>query len=85
MAFLVNGYREGLTTTVVYCVNDRDIKLLRMLRQVMGARHSCSPSQHLHYGTQEENNHTSRSSTNNQNLLLSIFTLSVSGRHIGGW
>jgi hypothetical protein len=56
MTLLVDWNRKSLATTVIHCINDRNIKLLRMLRQMVSTRHSyCTASAfipHHYYSSQ---------------------------------
>lgn len=46
MSLFVNWDRKGLATTVIHRIDKRNIELLRMLRQMVRARHSYSIRQH---------------------------------------
>jgi hypothetical protein len=83
MTLLVDWNRESLTSAVVYCIDYGYVEFLRMLRQMVSTRHSCSASARSSESPSKKL--TSRSCTNNQHPFSAIFTLAVCvvrGRHI---
>jgi hypothetical protein len=74
MTLLVDWDRKGLATTVIHCINDRNIELLRMLRQMMSTRHSyCAASAFaLHHRYPSQNAPAAPAPTTNTFFLFTL-------------
>jgi hypothetical protein len=80
MTLFVDSNGKGLASAVIYRIDESNIKLVRVFRKMVSTRHSylMSITTHFQIGRQ----HTSRPSSHNKHLLLSIL---VTACHIRGW
>ena len=75
--FFVDRDRKSLSPAVINCIDKSNVKSIRMLGQMLSARHACS-IEPVSYSVDSASKHphTCSSSTNDQDLLLScIFSI----------